>query len=73
MSTNTSAEVLPAQLRPVTLGWVLKQTAILVLILVVAMGGMAWLTYASIDPVIESDAEAVNERPAPVTNVNLSL
>lgn len=43
----------PAQVeavRPVTLGWFLKRSIIGIAILVVAMGGLAWLTYASIDP-----------------------
>lgn len=37
-------------LPPVTLGWFLKRTVIGIAILMVAMGSLAWLTYASIEP-----------------------
>lgn len=36
--------------RPVTLRWFLKRSLIGIAILMVAMGGLAWLTHASIDP-----------------------
>lgn len=39
-----------AYTRPVTLGWALRRAALGVVILAVAMGAVAWLTYASIDP-----------------------
>ena len=41
--------------RPVTLGWVLKRSMIGIAILLVAMGGLGWLTYASIDPDLDGD------------------
>lgn len=40
--------------RPVTLGWVVKRAMIGIAILLVAMGGLAWLTYASIDPDLDT-------------------
>jgi hypothetical protein len=42
--------------RPVTLRWFLKRTLIGIAILLIAMGGLAWLTYASIDPDLDGDA-----------------
>lgn len=55
--------------RPVTLGWFLKRSLIGIAILLIAMGGLAWLTYASIDPDLDSDAapqsaKTVHEVPA---------
>jgi hypothetical protein len=44
-----------APLRPVTLGWFLKRSLIGIAILMVTMGGLAWLTYASIDPDLDGD------------------
>jgi hypothetical protein len=64
-------EAPPAQgpfVRPVTLGWFLKRMLVGVAILLIAMGGLAWLTYASIDPDGDSDAaqsaRTVHETPA---------
>lgn len=37
-------------LPPVTFGWFFKRALIGIAILMVAMGGLAWLTHASIDP-----------------------
>ncbi len=48
-------------LNPMSFGWVLKRIALGVLILVVAVGSVAWLTYASIE---QSDAQAPAEAPA---------
>jgi hypothetical protein len=42
-----------ASLRPVTLGWALKRALLAIAILVLAVGSVAWLTYASIDPNLE--------------------
>lgn len=42
--------------RPITLGWFLKRSIIGIAILLVAMGGLAWLTYASIDPDVDGEA-----------------
>ena len=39
--------------RPVTLGWALKRAVIGIAIITVAMGSVAWLTYASTDPDID--------------------
>lgn len=44
--------------RRVTLGWFLKRSLIGIAILMFAMGSLAWLTYASIDP--EGDGEQVS-------------
>lgn len=58
-----------ALVRPVTLGWFLKRSLIGIAILMVAMGGLAWLTYASIDTDADGDAapksaKALREAPA---------
>lgn len=61
-------EAPPAQgpfVRPVTLGWFLKRMLVGVAILLIAMGGLAWLTYASIDPDADSDAAPRSARAAP--------
>mgnify|MGYP001203913256 CR=1 FL=1 len=43
-----------AMTRPApTLGWFLKRFLVGTAILLVAMGGLAWLTYASIDPALD--------------------
>lgn len=70
MSVQSSADQLPqVDLRPITLAWVLKRTAIAVGILFVVISAMAWLTYASIDPSLE--AQSAEEAPASdVTKVN---
>lgn len=39
----------------ITFGWFLKRAIIGIAILVVSIGGMAWLTHASIDPSQELD------------------
>ncbi|WP_072397058.1 hypothetical protein [Hyphomicrobium sp. CS1GBMeth3] len=62
--------------RPVTVGWFLKRSLIGIAILLVAMGGLAWLTYASIDPTADDPfvpqaAEAVREAPARVIAIDL--
>jgi hypothetical protein len=55
--------------RPVTLGWFLKRSLIGLAILMIAMGGLAWLTYASIEPVADEDSPfsspTVPDRPSP--------
>jgi len=62
--------------RPVTLGWFLKRSLIGIAILMVAMGGLAWLTYASIDPSIDADlapstAKVLREAPPRITQIDL--
>lgn len=52
--------------RPVTLAWVLKRSMIGIAILLVAMGGLAWLTYASIDPDLDGDTA----RPAGADSID---
>ncbi|WP_439541063.1 hypothetical protein [Hyphomicrobium sp.] len=42
--------------RQVTLGWFLRRSLLGIAILLVAMGGLAWLTYASIDPTLDAEA-----------------
>ncbi|MGE0023301.1 MAG: hypothetical protein AB7S70_06695 [Hyphomicrobium sp.] len=51
--------------RPVTVGWFLKRSLLAVVILIVAMGGLAWLTYASIDPNTDIDAPPTAAKAAP--------
>jgi hypothetical protein len=74
MTTITErADAAPgAHLRPVTLGWALKRALLGIAILVLAMGSVAWLTYASIDPNLEGGdlPEAAKPR-APVAQVRL--
>ena len=65
-----------ALVRPVTLGWFLKRSLIGIAILMVAMGGLAWLTYNSIDPDTDGDLapKAANVmRDAPVHSTSLDL
>lgn len=57
ISGEDAHSVQGAPLRPVTLAWVLKRALVGIAILLVAMGGLAWLTYASIDPALDSDVE----------------
>lgn len=55
ISGDDAHSVQGAPLRPVTLAWVLKRSLVGIAILLVAMGGLAWLTYASIDPALDAD------------------
>jgi hypothetical protein len=55
ISVEDAPSVQRAPARPVTLGWFLKRTLIGIAILMVAMGGLAWLTYASIDPDLDGE------------------
>lgn len=55
--------------RPVTWRWVLRRALIGIAILLVAMGSLAWLTYASIDPELDgapepASANAISLPPA---------
>ena len=52
----------PQSLNPITLRWVMKRVALGVIILVVAFGSIAWLTYASIEQgeAAIDDAETAN-------------
>lgn len=59
-SVEDASPVQVSAVRPVTLGWVLKRSIIGIAILLVAMGGLAWLTYASIDPDLDGE-------PSPAT------
>lgn len=59
--------------RALGLGWVLKRALLGIAILFVTMGGMAWLTYASIDPDLDgrpSEAAKVTQ-PVMATEVRL--
>lgn len=63
-------------LRPMTFRWVLKRSLVGIVILVVAMGALAWLTYASIDPDLDGDAtpkaaSAQSETPPRTTAIDL--
>ena len=52
----------PQSFNPMTLRWVMKRVALGVVILVVAFGSIAWLTYASIEQGAAAidDAETAN-------------
>jgi hypothetical protein len=71
MSIHAPAEVPQVVLRPMTLSWVLKRSAIGIAILTVAIGTMAWLTYASIDP--QLDADSFGTVAPTVTKVDLRV
>jgi hypothetical protein len=74
MTTITErADAAPGvDLRPVTLGWALKRALLGIAILVVAMGSVAWLTYASIDPNLERGDLPDTAKPrAPLAQVRL--
>lgn len=73
MSINTPADQLPpVAFNPITLGWVLKRSALAVVILTVAISALAWLTYASIDPQLDAQTiEGELTPPAGLTKVNL--
>jgi len=55
---NDAQAVQGGAVRPITLGWVLRRSLIGIAILMVAMGGLAWLTYASIDPDLDGETGA---------------
>jgi hypothetical protein len=46
---QTSIAVSAPALNPMSFGWVMKRLALGIFILVVAVGSVAWLTYASIE------------------------
>jgi hypothetical protein len=76
ISVEDAPSVQRAAARPVTLGWVLKRSLIGIAILMVAMGGLAWLTYASIDPDLDGEtgskaAGTVRQMPARLMAVEL--
>ena len=58
ITTQRAGEAPQAPSRPITWGWALKRAALGTGILIVAMGVMAWLTYASIDPALDRKDEA---------------
>lgn len=58
-------------LPPVTFGWFLKRTILGIAILMVAMGSLAWLTYASIDQDQEAAVSAPGEAPARLIPIDL--
>lgn len=73
---NSASTVQGEVLRPITLKWVLKRSLAGIVILFVAMGALAWLTYASIDPDLDGDlaprsADVVREASPPVVPVGL--
>jgi len=56
--TQRAGEAPQVSPRPITWGWALKRAALGTGILIMAMGVMAWLTYASIDPALDRNDEA---------------
>jgi type II secretory pathway component PulL len=62
-SASDQAAVLSTpQRETLTLGWALRRALLGLVILFLAMGSLAWLTYASIDPALDQD-----ETPAQAT------
>ena len=47
-------EAAPAHRPVISLAWFLKRMVLAIFILVTSFGGLAWLTYASIDPRLEA-------------------
>jgi hypothetical protein len=72
MSIHTPADLPQVELRPITLTWVLKQSAIGIGILTIVIGCMAWLTYASIDPRLDAQVGEPTAPAATLTKVELS-
>jgi hypothetical protein len=73
-SVENASPVHASAVRVVTLGWFLKRSIIGIAILMVAMGGLAWLTYASIDPNLDGDTSAtVQGHDKPVRLVPIDL
>ena len=61
----SAADVLQP-LRPMSFGWVMKRALLGIAILVVSMGSVAWLTYASIDPDLDNVPSEAAKAPTPV-------
>jgi len=57
-AADDAQSVQRGSVRPITLGWVVRRSLIGIAILMFAMGGLAWLTYASIDPDLDGDTGA---------------
>lgn len=53
--------------------WVMKRALLGVAILVVSMGSVAWLTYASIDPDLDNIPSEAAKAPAPVQATEVRL
>ena len=64
-SAEDAQAVHGVSMRPVTLGWFLKRALIGIFILIVSMGGLAWLTYASIDPDLDGSITLSAESARP--------
>jgi hypothetical protein len=71
--TERAAVAPGVSLRPVTLGWALKRALLGLAIIALAMGSVAWLTYASIDPDLEGGDQprAAKAARMPVAQVGL--
>jgi type II secretory pathway component PulL len=52
---DQAATISVPQSRDLTLGWALRRALLGLVILFLAMGSLAWLTYASIDPALDRD------------------
>ncbi len=64
-STTYRADGAGAPLRPLTWRSALKRAVLGLAILTVTMGGVAWLTYASIDPEPDQTAKTVKTQRPP--------
>lgn len=58
-------EAAPAHRPVVSLAWFVKRMVLAIVILAVSFGGLAWLTYASIDPRLEAAQRTTIDAPAP--------
>jgi hypothetical protein len=59
--------------RPMSLGWVLKRALLGIAILFVTMGGVAWLTYASIDPDLDGRPNEAAKVTSPLQATEVRL
>jgi hypothetical protein len=56
-----------------TFGWVMKRALLGIAILVLSMGSVAWLTYASIDPNLDNVPSEAAKAPSPVQATEVRL
>jgi hypothetical protein len=73
ISADSASAAVIVQTRPMTLGWVMKRALLGIAILVVTMGSVAWLTYASIDPDLDNAPSEAAKAPSRVQATEVRL
>lgn len=58
VTTERAVEAADGPQKTMSLGWALKRVALAIVILSIAVGTVAWLTYSSIDPLLEIERTA---------------